>query len=101
MGRKHQNKRNEKENKFIQHRRKELTNSVQKLLNLTTVFYGKGNLSKIWDHHKEIIPLIKDIISFENSSKKKASTREENLEKYVMWLKEHEVEYEGKLLNYN
>ncbi|XP_045526319.1 actin-histidine N-methyltransferase [Pieris brassicae] len=96
MGRKHQSKHNEKENKIHQQKRKELTNLVQKLLNLTTVFFGATNQNKLWDHHKEIIPLTKEIMSYEHSSyKEQKKSRDENIEKYVMWLKEHEVEFEG------
>ncbi|CAK1543156.1 unnamed protein product [Leptosia nina] len=95
MGRKHQNKQSDKENKFNLQKRKELANLVQKLLNLTTVFYGAGNVTKIWDHHKEIVPLIKEIISYEYSKKHQAGTRKSNIEKYVNWLKENGAEFEG------
>ncbi|XP_045499611.1 actin-histidine N-methyltransferase [Colias croceus] len=96
MGRKPQSKPNEKENKFNQLKRKELSNIVQRLLNLTTVFYGTGNATKVWDHHKEIDPLIKEITNLEISPKKpQIVSRQANIEKYVNWLKENGAEFEG------
>lgn len=102
MGRKLQSKqtskkRNSKEgNKFIQQKRKELSNLVDKLLKLTSIFQATGTVTKSWEHHLQIEGIIKDIVNIESlKAKIEKSQRKSNLENYVKWLQENGAQFEG------
>lgn len=102
MGRKLQSKqtskkRNSKEgNKFIQQKRKELSNLVDKLLKLTSIFQATGTVTKSWEHHLQIEGIIKDIVNIESlMAKIEKSQRKSNLENYVKWLQENGAQFEG------
>ncbi|XP_050344540.1 actin-histidine N-methyltransferase [Nymphalis io] len=102
MGRKLQSKqmskkRNQKEgNKFIQQKRKELSNLVDKLLKLTSIFQATGTVTKSWEHHLQIEAIIKDIMNIETPlAKNERSQRKLYLEKYVSWLQDNGAQFDG------
>lgn len=103
MGRKSQSKQNTKKNsgkensKFTQQRRKELAILVDKVLRLTSIFQASTNISKSWEHHLEIEALIKEITNLEISQHKSGQNqRQLNINKYLKWLGENEVQLDGK-----
>lgn len=104
MGRKSQSKQNPKKNagkensKFIQQKRKELIVLVDKVLRLTGIFQASNSVIKSWEHHLEIDVLIKEILNLEGPQPKCGqSQRQSNIEKYMKWLSENDVQFDGKL----
>ncbi|XP_046967804.1 actin-histidine N-methyltransferase [Vanessa cardui] len=102
MGRKLQSKqmskkRNQKEgNKFIQQKRKELSNLVDKVLKLTSIFQATGTVTKSWEHHLQVEAIIKEIINIETPlTKNEQSQRKLYLEKYVSWLHDNGAQFDG------
>lgn len=101
MGRKSQSKQSSKknggkENKFTQQIRREQAVLVDKVLRLTSIFHTSTNLAKSWQHHLEIDSLIKEITNLEVSQfKSSPNQRELNLDKYLKWLKDNEVQLDG------
>lgn len=102
MGRKSQSKQiskknSGKENKFLQQKRRELALLVDKLLRLTSIFQATGTVSKSWEHHLEVDNIIKEVINLEAPQYRSTQiTRQANIDKYIKWLQEHEVQFDGK-----
>lgn len=103
MGRKSQSKQNSKKNagkennRFIQQKRKELAVLVDKVLRLTGIFQASHSVLKCWEHHLEIDALIKEILNLEGfQSKSGQNQRQSNIDKYIKWLNENEVQLDGK-----
>ncbi|KAG6450200.1 hypothetical protein O3G_MSEX006446 [Manduca sexta] len=101
MGRKSNSKQSTKRtagkenNKFEQQKRKELTILVDKLLRLASIFQASTNVAKSWEHHLEIEKIIKDIVNIEGQQKSSQTPRQANIDKYLKWLNENEVQFEG------
>ncbi|XP_050677459.1 actin-histidine N-methyltransferase [Leptidea sinapis] len=94
MSRKQNSK--QKENKFNQIKRRELSILVQKLAKLTSVFYGAEKVTKVWDRHTEIDRILTEIIQLETPYRKQEiNSRESSIEKYVSWLEENGAQFEG------
>ncbi|KAJ8720285.1 hypothetical protein PYW07_012328 [Mythimna separata] len=102
MGRKSQSKQNPKKNagkennKFIQQKRKELAVLVDKVLRLTGIFQASNSVLKSWEHHLEIDALVKEILNLEGPQPKSGQNqRQSNIDKYVKWLNQNEVQLDG------
>lgn len=102
MGRKSQSKQSSKKNsgkennKFIQQKRKELAIFVDNLLRLTSVFQASGTVSKSWEYHLSIDKIVKEVINLEAPQYKTIQgVRKSNIENYLKWLKDNEVQFDG------
>ncbi|KAJ0176061.1 hypothetical protein K1T71_008235 [Dendrolimus kikuchii] len=102
MGRKSQSKQTTKKNsgkennKFLQQKRRELALLVDKVLRLTSIFQASGTVSKSWEHHLEIDSIIREVINLEAPQYRNSQgTRQANIDKYIKWLQDHEVQFDG------
>lgn len=106
MGRKSQSKPNPKKNagkennKFVLQKRKELALLVDKLLRLTSIFQSGTNLNKTWEHHLEVEKIVMEIRNIERSQNKSSNLpRQACIDKFMKWLSDNEVQFEGKYLH--
>lgn len=86
-------------NKFLIHKRKDLTGLVNKLLKLTSNFETTFNLSKCWEDYLEIDTILRQIkkieLSIQNTTAVKS--RNSNIEEFIKWLKENGSQFEGEI----
>lgn len=90
-------------NKIVLQRKKDLGVLVARLLKalkLANLFQSSLTPAKNWEHYLEMEGILSQIINNETGVKNAANSRQDNITKFIQWLKEHGAEFDGKSTPY-